>query len=327
MPVLTAVSSSARQLYSLLRCLSFADKAHVRISESAIFFSVDEARVMQARVALEKELFTAYQFHRPSTQSGTENNHTEDEAEWPSFQVSVPALLETLQIFGFADNVKDRWSSRDNYNSGVDHLAARGAGAAFDSRTLGMAGICRISYAGPGEPLCITMEEGNVTTTCDLVTYEPHTDMEDIPFGRDQLTQRVVMASQLLFDAVNELEATRPDAMSISTGAEAPHLSLSAVGDFGSVEVEFSKDTQLLESFRVGGRVTNQYKFSLVQSATRAMASAAKVSMRGDAQGVLSLQFLFETESSGTSFVDFVFVPLLDASDDESPGRPSEEGE
>ena len=47
LPVLTAVSSSARQLYTLLRCINFSDKAHVQIDERGLKFSVDEASSME----------------------------------------------------------------------------------------------------------------------------------------------------------------------------------------------------------------------------------------------------------------------------------------
>jgi hypothetical protein len=47
LPILTAVSSSARQLYILLRCVNFAEKAHVQISDEGLKFSVDEASVME----------------------------------------------------------------------------------------------------------------------------------------------------------------------------------------------------------------------------------------------------------------------------------------
>jgi cell cycle checkpoint protein len=46
-PILTAVSSSARQLFTLLRCVAFANKAHVLLTEEGLRFSVDEASVME----------------------------------------------------------------------------------------------------------------------------------------------------------------------------------------------------------------------------------------------------------------------------------------
>jgi hypothetical protein len=46
-PILTAVSSSARQLYLLLRCIAFSPKAHVQISDMGLKLAVDEASVME----------------------------------------------------------------------------------------------------------------------------------------------------------------------------------------------------------------------------------------------------------------------------------------
>jgi cell cycle checkpoint protein len=51
LPILTAVSSSARQLYLLLRCINFADKAHVQINNEGLRFSVEEASVMEGTSA------------------------------------------------------------------------------------------------------------------------------------------------------------------------------------------------------------------------------------------------------------------------------------
>ena len=45
----TAVSSSARQLLQILRCIGFSSKAHVQISDVGIRFSVQESKVMQGR--------------------------------------------------------------------------------------------------------------------------------------------------------------------------------------------------------------------------------------------------------------------------------------
>jgi len=88
----------------------------------------------------------------------------------------------------------------------------------------------------------------------------------------------------------------------------------------------------------MGSRVRQNYRFALIRKATRAMAVASKVSIRGDIQGVLSLQFMIELGgdnansggniggvqlpgggfSGNVSFVDFRFVPLVD--EDEGEG-------
>ena len=48
-PLFSAVSSSARQLFQLLRCISFASKAQVRISKKGLRFTVEESQVMQGQ--------------------------------------------------------------------------------------------------------------------------------------------------------------------------------------------------------------------------------------------------------------------------------------
>lgn len=51
-PLFSAVSSTARQLYLLLRCISFASKTQVQISEEGLRFSVEEASAMEGNLAL-----------------------------------------------------------------------------------------------------------------------------------------------------------------------------------------------------------------------------------------------------------------------------------
>ena len=49
-PIFSAVSSSARQLFQLLRCISFATKAQVQITKDGLRFAAEESRVMQGRL-------------------------------------------------------------------------------------------------------------------------------------------------------------------------------------------------------------------------------------------------------------------------------------
>lgn len=328
-PLFTAVSSSVRQLFQLLKCINFSQKAQVRITPEGLRFTVEESRVIQGqssvqydcsrlRVAgiafLEKGLFTSYTCSSP-TNSLAEDDEDDDTVV---FQISLTALLETLQIFG-VNEVKDRWASRDSAYGGVAGSLARGSSAApFGNRVLGVTGMCRLNYAAKGEPLCIVLEEAGVTTTCEMVTYEPDYQ-EEIPLQRDALTQKIIMRSHWLYDAITELSSTSPSRLTIAASPSAPYLVLSSNGPLGSAAVEFSKDQQLLETFQVPKRTVNTYKHSLIKAASRAMQIASKVSIRGDEQGVLSLQFMVEMEGGGVSFIDFRFVPLLpeEGEDDE----------
>ncbi|KAL8713386.1 MAG: hypothetical protein Q9220_002585 [cf. Caloplaca sp. 1 TL-2023] len=302
----TAVSGSARQLLLLLRCINFAQKAQVRITSEGLRFTVEESRVIQGIAFLEKALFTSYNFPPPTgSQAGDEDDDTVD------FQISLTALLETLQILG-VNEAKERWASRGGsaYEGVTGSFARGGQAAAFGSRALGMKSVCRLSYAAKGEPLCIVLEEAGVTTTCEMVTYEPEYG-DEIPLQRDNLALKIIMQSNWLHDAVNELSSTSPSRLTIAASPSAPYLVLSSNGPLGSAAVEFSKDQELLETFHVPKRTVNTYKHSLIKAASRAMDVASKVSIRGDEQGVLSLQFMIEVETCGVSFVDFRFVPFL----------------
>jgi cell cycle checkpoint protein len=260
-------------------------------------------------VFLDKALFTTFNYSLPEPE--------EDTLDLPNFQISLSALLETLQIFGAADATSMRFSKPDN--DGYTSNIRPGRQNAFSNQALGMSGVCRLSYAGMGSPFSIILEESGVTTTCNLNTYEPE-NPEEIPFQRDAMQVKIIMQARWLFDAINELSSTSPSRLDITAFPASPYLSLSAMGHLGSANVEFAKGRELLETFSVTERWTQSYKFEMIKAATEAMRLASKVSVRGDEQGVLSLQFMVEIEGGGVSFVDFRFVPFLPEDYDEEDG-------
>ncbi|KAF1954660.1 Rad1-domain-containing protein [Byssothecium circinans] len=344
LPTLTAVSSSARQLYLLLRCINFADKAHVQISEEGLKFSVDEASVMEGSAFLAKDLFTTYTFRAPPEpsphpQDSDDENAQDPAATLPTFQISLPSLLETLQIFGLTDPAP---SSRPPWSR------AEATSTAFSNNVLGMNNLCRILYTSLGGPLSIILTESTIRTSCDLTCYEAAFN-EEIPFDRDYLALKTIMRGGWLGDAVQELSSTSPEKLTLWARMKArkPYFALSSSGTLGSARVEFNDNnnnnnnsrpsvhtnpsdtaadpsqppTSLLETFllRTSSPLKASYKFSLIQRATRAMSAASKVSIRVDEQGVLSLQFMIEVEGGGgkVSFIDFRFVPLVEDEDED----------
>ena len=325
-PIFTALSTSARQLYLLLRCISFTPKAEVQITPEGLRFSAEEARVIQGLAFLERGLFTSYIFNEPPA-AYNNNNHTSDDSTsetsaTPNFQISLAALLETLQIFGISDPTSSSSShSFRNPNGGFTSTYP----TAFTTPALALhssGGTCRISYHSSGSPLSITITEGGVTTTCNLTTYEPASSYldEGIPLQRDALTLKIIMRSTWLSDAITELANTNPTVLVINaSNTTAPFFALEGQGGpFGDGTVEFmptsntadpatsssrnsNRKTPLVtETFSVAapagmhGRVRQRYKFDLIRKAARAMALASKVSVRQDRQGVLSLQFMIE---------------------------------
>ncbi|RAR10236.1 Rad1-domain-containing protein [Stemphylium lycopersici] len=363
-PLLTAVSSSARQLYQLLRCIAFSNKAHVQISDIGLKLAVDEASVMEASAFLDKSLFTTYTFNPPHPPPNSQHSDSDQDVDadadaasntTPAFQISLPALLETLQIFGLTDPSPSTSTSKSPWARDAPYPTS----TAFTANTImgGMNNLCRISYDGPGSPLAVTLTEMSIRTQCDLTTYEPEY-ADEIPFDRQALALKVIMRGSWLHDAVQELSSTSPERLTMyaKTVRGKPFFALSSSGTLGSARVEFNNQAQqpsayrtpvstnlnatadaanqpptnLLETFQLSHPATvfrSSYKFSLIQKAARAMSVATKVSVRADTQGVLSLQFMIElegpssaaaaNESAKISFVDFRFVPLVEDEDRE----------
>ncbi|KIV82312.1 hypothetical protein PV11_04432 [Exophiala sideris] len=341
-PLFTAISTSAKQLHTLLKCIAFSQRAEVQITQSGIRFSVEEARVVQGLTFLDKALFSTYSL-----------NLNDDEHSLRPFSISIVALLETLQIFGIAEASS---SSRNPYGG-----ISSSYGNAFSAPALALGGTCRISYQEVGAPLTITIQEGSVTTTCEMNTYEAHEQYEDdggIPLDRDSLCLKAIMQSTWLHDAITELSGTNPTVLVLNASSRsAPYFALEGEGGpFGDSTVDFlpeskneptptgtraKKQPLVTETFSVAApseghsRIRQRYKFEMIKRAGRAMALGSKVSIRQDQQGVLSLQFMIDLgdgansgprrdEKNGAAppspgsvaFVDFRFVPLIGDDDD-----------
>lgn len=377
-PIFSAVSNDAYYLYTLLRCIGFAEKARIQITPDGIRFSVEESRVMQGLVFLDRTLFTTYTFNAPPLQDRNDDTLDDEESASdisPQFLISLTALLETLQIFGIGEAGQSSFLP----NGSIQNTP----GGAFASPALLLGRTCALRYSSPGSPLCITLSESGVTTTCELTTYESDDPSfgssageVDIPLQRDAIIMKIIMRSAWLYNAINELDATNPTVLTISASSKnAPFLTLSGSGGpFSESSVKFSTDKEngeseanyknlqddgskrarlapaVTETFQVnppssmGSLVKENYRFALIRKASRAMAAASKVSIRGDIQGVLSLQFMIELGGGGggnsegdvgparggtrhVSFIDFRFVPLVGQEDDEEEGEENGESE
>lgn len=335
-PVFTALATSTRHLYNLLRSIAITARSDVYITSEGLRFTTEEAHTIQASTLLDKSLFSSYLLQIP-----------DDHPPLAPFQINIHALLETLQIFGVAESASYR-----NPNGGITSSYA----AAFTNPALGLGGTCRISYREQGAPLSITIEESGVKTTCEMNTYEIRNagyEDNEIPLDRNALVMRIIMPSMWLHDAISELASTNSEVLVVNASSTSkPYLAFEGHGGpFGDSTVDFMpeqkselapagkprKQPQVTETFSVlapsgsHGRVKQRYRFDLIKRAGRAMALAQKVSLRMDRQGVLSLQFMVESDDSGAvggngalgtlggefNFIDFRFVPLVDSDDED----------
>lgn len=306
---------------------------------------------MQGLTFLDKSLFTSYNFKTD-----------DDSPQLPRFEISLSALLETLQIFGISESNSTSRNAGGGFTSSYTN--------AFTTPALALDGSCRISYQ-LGSPLCVTIQEGAVTTTCEINTYQVRGEADDegsIPLDRTSMCLKIIMRSTWLHDAIAELSGTNPDVVVINASERSqPYFALEGEGGpFGDLTVDYHPESKteptpsvarskkqplVTETFSVSapaglhGRLKQRYKFDLIKKASRAMSLASKVSIRQDLQGVLSLQFMIElggtypwakegnglTRTDGSSgnvcFVDFRFVPLVDEDDGDESEEEEEERE
>lgn len=317
-PLFTALATSTRQLHNLLRCIAFTPQATVSITPEGLRVTTEEVHAIQASTLLDKSLFSSYLLSQAANDTSI-----------PPFRINILALLETLQIFGITDSSSN---SHKNQNGGITSSYAYNS--AFHTPALGLGGTCKITYAQPGAPLTITIEENGVKTTCDMNTYSlPNmydADENEIPLDRNALVMKIIMPSTWLHDAVSELASTNSENLVVNgSSISAPFFALEGHGGpFGDSTVDFAppsataststssdfpaagrrKQPAITETFSVAappgshppGRVKQSYSFKLIKMAGRAMALGSKVSVRMDRQGVLSLQFMVEQASEGS---------------------------
>ena len=263
-------------------------------------------------------MFTSFTTNLPSSDHV---QASDPGAPAPTFQVSLPALLETLQIFGATDAAaRQAKADVDPYGSKLRNYRAD----AFSAQTLGMSGTCSLSYAQEGEPLSIVLQEAGVKTICNLTTYLPEAP-EDIPFDLENLSFKIITQARWLLDALGEIAPTSPEKLTITASRKEPYLRLAGSGGLSSSTVDFARGKHLLETFSVRDRWSQKFRFDIIKSAIEAMKISSKVSLRGDAQGVLSMQFMVEVEGAGLSFLDFRFVPFAANDDDEQESGDDDE--
>ncbi|KAF9228751.1 Rad1-domain-containing protein [Gyrodon lividus] len=234
---------------------------------------------------------------------------------------------------GHANNRRVTWSNnnnRDNAN-GTNRLDRYFGGS--EKRT-----SMRLSYGGPGYPLTLLLAEDSSgpTTTCEISTFDPEPNI-DLPFDGDQTVLKIIFkSSSWLRDALSELDPScekitfigdpaadvgrgagqRGSARGPGTGGPPkPLFRIKASGAFGSTEMDYPNDKEVLETFECLRPVTVSYRFAHISRTSRALQSSTKTSLRIEEEGLLSLQFLVPVpvaRGGGTSgsFIEFRCMAL-----------------
>lgn len=367
-PIFSAVSSNAHHLYTLLHCIGFAPKATVQITPDGIRFSVEEGRVIQGLAFLDKALFTTYTFNPPAgptDEDAADNDTSSDTTYYPHFVISLSALLETLKIFGINDasasnmskpNIQQPHPLSSNAFTTPALLLDRSCTLQYSqpgsplSVTLSETGVkttCDLTTYEPDDnETDIPLQRDSIIMKIIMRSAWLHNAITELDSTMPTILKISASSKYAPFfslsgsggpfsESVVEFsvdQQTKPDGSQPQTHHKVP-------ADDGSSRSRTKRAKlapTVTETFLVsppssmGSRIKQDYRFPLIRKASRAMAAASKVSIRGDRQGVLSLQFMVDFEENAAAnarpaagsagnvaFVDFRFVPLLEENEEE----------
>ncbi|KAJ5125525.1 Repair protein Rad1/Rec1/Rad17 [Penicillium atrosanguineum] len=365
-PLFTGVSNNAHHLYTLLSCIGFASRATVQITPDGLRFSAEEGRVLQGLAFLDKSLFTSYSFNASTDTNQDESGQNDEDSEvaYPHFVVSLSALLETLKIFGINDLSEPNGSRDTNIpqtnpassafsapallmdRSCTLQYASHGAPLSIAITEAGVKTTCElVTYELEGNESDIPLQRDAIIMKVIMRSAWLHNAIGELDSSTPTILKLSACANREPYFALSGAggpfsESTvefsvdkHNEPGADQTGLSQTHKVLANDGSSRARATRTKMAPTVTETFLVtppsamGDRIKQSYRFALIRKAGRAMSVANKVSIRGDRQGVLSLQFMIELDDNVPTgrpvgagvkavgpvcFVDFRFVPLLD---------------
>ncbi|KAH7910613.1 Rad1/Rec1/Rad17 [Hygrophoropsis aurantiaca] len=220
---------------------------------------------------------------------------------------------------------RGRHRQRESSNAPNNSRLEQYFGANHEKRT-----SMRLSYGGSGYPLTLLLAEDSTgpTTTCEITTYDPE-PMIELPFDGDQTVLKIIFkSSSWLREALSELDPSCDKITFISNPADdvrraqprnaatKPLFRILATGSFGSTEMDYPNDREVLETFECTHPISVSYRFGHINKTLRALQSSTKTSLRIEEEGLLSLQFLVPVPKPrggmSQSFIEFRCLALDD---------------
>ncbi|KAJ5611959.1 Rad1/Rec1/Rad17 [Penicillium herquei] len=300
-------------------------------------------------------------------QSEALDNEDSDETKYPHFVVSLAALLETLKIFGINDlNEPPRENTslpETNPASNVFsapalqmdrsctlQYASHGAPLSIAIDEAGVKTTCElVTYEPEDDESDIPLQRDAIIMKIIMRSAWLHNAIAELDSSTPTILKLSASAKHTPYFALSGAGGPYSEStveFSVDQGNDATgegqdglstqrHKVLADDGSSRARSTRAKLAPTVTETFLVtppssmGERIKQSYRFGLIRKAARAMSVANKVSIRGDRQGVLSLQFMVEldenhNQATGRSvgagvraagpvcFVDFRFVPLLD---------------
>lgn len=223
---------------------------------------------------------------------------TVEQAKCVQANAFVQASL--FQQFSFLPSAPDVF--RLNLTALIECLSIFGGGGSPELHT-----ALKMCYAGHGHPLTLLLEEAGVLTDCSIQTHEADETL-DFDFCSTNVVNKLIMSAECLREAFSELDMTS-DVLEIVLSPDPPHCRLTTFGYAGTTQIDYPKDSDLMEIFECQKTQSNRYKLALLKPCSKALSQSSKISLRVDHRGFLSLQCMIPMEDKHTCFVEYLCVP------------------
>lgn len=341
--VFAASVHDVRHLSNLLRGVNFVDVASLTISGGGLTVFVEESSLVAAAAYIPVQIFDEFTYNPPTSPSASpsasptppQQSQTEKSTV---LEIPLRVFIDSLSIFstGPAPSIVEgrannrRWV-RDRDNGGEDDVPRGRIEAYFapvSGKTVGM----RLSYAGEGHPLSLLVAEGSTEPDAkfEVTTYTADSQ-PDMSFDIEQTVLQLILKSSWLRDALSEIDPSCDKLTLIGNPAPAqdsptrrprataapPIFRIHAEGAFGSTEMDYPNDREVLETVHCAEPVSFSYRVAHIARAQRALQSSSKTSLRIGSDGTMNMQFLVPSPlvRGGTSeaFISFRFLPLDEA--------------
>lgn len=328
-----------RHLGNLLRGVNFVDLASMTITSGGVTVFVEESSLVAAAAYIPSQIFDEFTYNPPvasPSASPTPPELSQAEAQ-TVLEFPLRVFIDSLSIFsaGPAPSIvegraKERRWVRGRDNGGEDDVPRGRIEAYFgpvSGKTVGM----RLSYAGEGYPLSLLVAEGSAEPDAkfEVTTYTADSQ-PDMSFDIEQTVLQLILKSSWLRDALSEIDPScdkltligNPPAQDLPArrpraAATPPIFRIHAEGAFGSTEMDYPNDREVLETVHCAEPVSFSYRVAHIARAQRALQNSSKTSLRVGSDGTMNMQFLVPSPlvrgGSNEAFISFRFLPLDEA--------------
>ncbi|KXS12669.1 Rad1-domain-containing protein [Gonapodya prolifera JEL478] len=324
-----------RPFYNLLKCVAFRDKALFRLSLAGFEAIISDSKSVVGHAFYSAELFDEFTILGgsvpqhiqsrilPNANGGNANGDNEHGPHAPqphqdpdavaaaavtvspsSFVVSLAVFLDCLNMFG---DITPTQSEKPSWSSNAPTTPSISKSAQTHSKLL-------LSYDEAASEVVVELSSSDCTIRAVLSTYDADDADDDEleeTFREDPEISRFVIKSEWLKEAFQELDASS-DRVTVLVSPEQPYFQISSSGMSGSAEIEYPKNTDIMESFSCQERSLFSYKLSLLQPSLKALAMSSRIQIKTNSRGFVSMQHLVQVSETKQSFVSFTVAPLLD---------------